>query len=135
MEFLVQLQSFGDWGLLALRIAVGAIFLFHGVQKWAMWKMQPSKEMPSSMLAIMRTLSIVEPLSGLAVLLGLLTQLGAFALGIVMVGALYFKIHKWKAKFSGDGGWEYDLMLLAACSALFVLGAGSMSIDRLLLGI
>jgi len=135
MQFLANLHQLGDVGLLALRIGVGVIFLVHGSQKWAMWKMQPSAQMPVGMLATMKFLSIVEPLGGLAVLVGFLTQFAAAGLGIIMIGAIQFKIGQMHRKFSGEGGWEFDLILLAAAIVLFFSGAGQLSADRLLFGI
>ena len=130
--YLASLFQFGDWGLLALRIAVGVIFLYHGAHKFGMWKMAPSPQMPAGMLWIMRFLSIVEPVGGLAVLLGFMAQPAAAGLGIIMLGAIWFKIKKWGIPFSASdkGGWEFDFMILAACVAILLLGAGSWSVDK-----
>src|SRR3989344_2149286 len=108
MEFFIDLYQFNDWGLLALRVAVGVIFLYHGIQKRAMWKMQPSEQMPASMLSLLKFLSVVEPLGGLAVLFGFLTQLAVAGLGFIMVGAIWMKITKWHVPFAAQDktGWE-----------------------------
>jgi putative oxidoreductase len=137
MEFLTNLHQLSDWGLLALRIAVGAIFLVHGTQKWAMWKMQPSGEMPSGMLTMMKFLSVVEPLGGLAVLIGFLTQLAALGLGVIMIGAIAMKKRMMKVPFTAMDkmGWEFDFMILAATIALFIFGAGTISLDNLFWGL
>src|SRR6266702_6730677 len=74
MSVLSSLHHFSDWGLLALRLGVGTVFLVHGNQKRAMWKMQPSAQMPAGLLSLLRVLSIDELLCGLATLTGLLTQ-------------------------------------------------------------
>lgn len=131
-DLFFTLTQYGDWGLLFLRIAVGTIFLVHGFSKWPMWRMQPSEKMPGMMLATMRFLSVAEPLGGAAVLVGLLTQIAAAGLALVMLGALYLKIRVWKNKFVN--GWEFDLALLAANIALALLGAGAWSIDYFVLG-
>lgn len=130
--YLASLFQFGDWGLLALRIAVGVIFLYHGVKKFGMWKMAPSPQMPIGMLWIMRFLSVAEPIGGLAVLLGFMAQSAAIGLGIIMLGAIWLKIKKWGIPFSASdkGGWEFDFIILAACVAILFLGAGSWSIDK-----
>lgn len=131
-DLLFALLQNGDWGLLGLRLAVGAIFLVHGISKWLMWRMQPSAQMPRGMLALMRFLSVAEPLGAGALILGALTQFAAIGLGVVMLGALYFKIKVWKNKFVN--GWELDLVLLAANVALVLLGAGTWSADHYFLG-
>ncbi|MCH8023130.1 MAG: DoxX family protein [Candidatus Marinimicrobia bacterium] len=137
MDLLSNLTALNDWGLLALRIALAAIFIYHGSQKWAMWKMSPSEQMPAGMLNMMKFLSIVEPLGGVAVAVGFLTQPAALGLGIIMLGAINTKVRVMKVPFAPQDktGWEMDLILLAACIALFFAGAGSIALDRLWFGI
>jgi putative oxidoreductase len=133
MGFFTGLHHLSDWALFALRLGVGASFLAHGIQKSAMWKMQPSAQMPAGMLSILRLLSIVEPLGAVAVLVGFLTQPAAAGLAIIMLGAIRLKAVQMHRGFTGDGGWELDFMLLAAAVALFISGAGRLSLDRVLL--
>ena len=133
MGFFTGLHHLSDWALVALRLGVGASFLAHGIQKSAMWKMQPSAQMPAGMLSILRLLSIVEPLGAVAVLVGFLTQPAAAGLAIIMLGAIRLKAVQMHRGFTGDGGWELDVVLLAAAVALFISGAGSLSLDRVLL--
>lgn len=115
---------------LTLRLAVGTVFLVHGLQKQKFWKMQPSEQLPSGMINVLRLLSIVEPLGGVAMLAGFLTRPAAIGLSIIMVGAINLKARQMKKGFTGDGGWEFDLVLLAANVALLLLGAGAWSLDR-----
>lgn len=51
----------------------------------------------------------------------------ATLLAIVMLGATYYKVFKWKMKFSmrTSTGWEFDLILLAANIAIFFVGIGA----------
>jgi putative oxidoreductase len=133
MGFFTGLHHLSDWALVALRLGVGASFLAHGIQKSAMWKMQPSAQLPAGMLSILRFLSIVEPLGAVGVLVGFLTQPAAAGLAIIMLGAIRLKAVQMHRGFTGDGGWELDFMLLAAAVALFISGAGRLSLDRVLL--
>jgi putative oxidoreductase len=135
MQVFAQLHTLSDWGLLVLRVGVGVTFLVHGIQKRAMWKMQPSAQMPAGLLSILRLLSIAEPLGGVAVITGLLTQLAAAGFVIVMLGAINLKSRQLHKGFTGDGGWEFDYVLLSAAVALLILGAGRISLDRVLLGL
>ncbi len=130
------LPAYRDFGLLAVRLAAGAIFLAHGLQKKAMWKMAPSEQMPTNMLVIMRILSIAEPLGGLALLFGFLTPLAALGLGIIMIGAMYLKMFTWKTPFIAMNkmGWEYDLILLSVMLLLIFNGAGTWGLDRIFFG-
>lgn len=127
MQFIADFfANYSDWGLLAMRLVIGAVFIVHGQAKLGTWQMQPGTEMKPSMLKLMRLLSIAEPLGGAALIAGFLTQLAALGLGIVMLGAIYFKIKVWKMPFKADNasGWEFDLVLLAGCLALLTSGPG-----------
>lgn len=118
--------NYSDWGLLAMRLSIGAIFIVHGQAKLGTWQIQPNGQMKASMASIMKLLSIAEPLGGIALVAGFLTQLAALGLILIMLGALYFKIKVWKAPFKGDNatGWEFDLILLAGNLVLLTSGPG-----------
>jgi len=124
-----QLSSLAELGL---RIAVGTVFLVHGVQKRMFWSTQPSAQLPAGMIKVLRFLSIVEPLGAVAMLAGFLTRPAAIGLSIIMLGAINLKARQMKKGFTGDGGWELDFMVLAANVALLLLGAGAWSLDRVL---
>ena len=133
MNGFVSLHGYTDWGLLALRLALGAVFIAHGRMKWPMWKMKPSEQMPAPMLAILRLLSICEPLGGIAVIVGFLTQLAGLGFAIIMLGALNYKIRIAKEAFVSldKMGWELDLLVLAGALVLLVAGAGAFGLDRI----
>lgn len=137
MSFFASLHQYTGVSLLALRLALGSIFLAHGLAKRAMWKMQPSEQLPKPMLSILRLLSIVEPLGAIAVLGGFLTQLAALGLAIIMAGAMNIKITKMKAPFATVTkiGWGYDFILFLICVSLIFSGAGAVSFDRLFFGL
>ncbi|MEO5927465.1 MAG: DoxX family protein [Patescibacteria group bacterium] len=134
MPFLLALHSYADWGLLALRLALAAIFWVHGRSKAGMWKMQPSAQMPAKTISIMKLLSICEPLGALAMVVGFLTQPAALGFSLIMLGAIHSKKNVWKTPFKADDktGWEFDLLILAASLFLLLAGAGAFSLDRLL---
>lgn len=122
-----SLKKHSDIAHLILRLVIGAIFLYHGSQKWMFWSASPDG-MPANMVMLFKFLSIVEPLGGLALILGVLTRYASLGLGIIMIGAIYMK---WGAGFAtAQGpGWEFDLMILAGCIALMFEGAGKYSVD------
>ena len=109
--------------LLALRLAIGAIFLYHCRSKF-------------SQKGFMLFIGYAEFAGGLAMILGFLTQLTGLGLGIIMIGAIWKKINEWHVPFSAMDkmGWEFDLMILAGCIALMLMGGGPMSIDWMVLG-
>ena len=113
-----------DLALLIVRVVFGVIFVSHGWTKFS----SPAKW--SQGLGYPTFIGFLvgcgEFLGGLGVLFGTLTQIAAFGPLIVMLGALYHHIFKWKQKFAE---WELPLMLLAVAFALILLGAGAYSID------
>jgi len=135
MTVLSSLHQFSDWGLLALRLGVGTVFIVRGTQKRAMWTIPPSAQMPAGLLSLLRVLSIAEPLGGLATLVGLLTQAAAAGFILVMLGAIRLKVQQLHKGFTGEGGWEFEWLLLVGAIALLFLGAGKFALDRLLFGI
>lgn len=132
MDLFSNVPELNNYGLLILRLGIAASFLYHGIDKMKMWKMQPSAEMPSGMLKQLRLLSIVEPLGAVAFVIGFLTQFAAAGFIIIMLGAIHLKIFKMNKKFGEPGGWELDLVLLAGCILIFLTGAGTISIDQLI---
>lgn len=107
-------NEFSAIGYLALRIALAVIFVYHA---WPKVKNPAAVASGVGMqVGTVRLLGIVELLGGLAIALGVLMQLAALALIVVMIGAIYYKIQKWKIPFSAHDktGWEFELMLLAA---------------------
>jgi len=121
------------FGLLVLRIALGAVFIIHGGQKLFMMGPSGTGGMLTQMGvpgagAIGPILSFVEPLAGVGVLLGLLTRLAGLAIACDMLGAiLTFHIHH---GFFVPMGIEFVMMNCASGLALAALGAGPFSIDH-----
>ncbi len=122
LESLLQYQNIG-W--LVLRVALAAIFLYHGVPKlkeahvkaagmgWRVWQIV--------------LLGLVETLGALGILFGVFLQVSALGLCVVMLGAIWMKVSKWHVPFSAMDkmGWEFDLILFAASLILLLGGGGS----------
>lgn len=122
------LLQYGDLGLLVLRLAIAAIFIYHAVPK-----LMDSKGMAQGMgmsAGMVMGLGIVELVSSLGLIFGIYTQLAALMLGIVMIGATYFKMQKWHVPFfaTDKTGWEFDFLLLAASIAVLLTGGGSIGL-------
>lgn len=120
-------------GLLVLRVALGTVFIVHGGQKLFQMGLSGSADMLSRMGVpapgiIGPALAIVEPLAGVAVVLGLLTRFAAIAIAIDMLGAI-FTFHLPNGFFVPTGV-EFVMMLCASAIALVFLGAGPLSVDR-----
>ena len=118
-----------------LRLMVGIIFLLHG---WA--KLQN----PAGFIGFVGSLGFPAPalfgwlvillefVGGLLLILGLGTRPVAFALTVEMlITTLLVKSRiGFIAPQGGGVGAELDLLLLAASTALLILGAGALSIDE-----
>ena len=123
--------KFQDTALLALRLVIGAIFLYGGYGKLFVWT-SPPEGMPAGMILLMKFLSIVEPIGGLALVVGFLTRWAASGLAIIMVGAvffLHFMMHASLFTNQQGAGIDYVLLILAGCIALMAFGGGTWTVD------
>lgn len=77
-------------------------------------------------------LAYAEIAGGAAVALGILEQLAAIGLMIIMCGAVEKKIAVWKTGFWGkDGwGWNYDLTLMSMLVVILATNGGSLVLMR-----
>ena len=103
---------FTDAALLALRLMIGVVFFYSG---WNHVK-DPAGRAQSIGMSKQFTLliGIAETAGALGVAAGVLPQLAAAGLILVMLGAIQRKIFVWKTGFWGKGsqGWHYDLMFV-----------------------
>ncbi len=120
---LIGTNGLESYGLLILRLALAAVFFYHGTKKLT------NKQIPG----FMKFIGTCETLGSIAMITGFLTQIAGIGLSIIMLGALYKKKTEWKIPFSSDSttGWELDMTLLAVAVALALLGAGAISIDAM----
>ncbi|MGH2546780.1 MAG: DoxX family protein [Actinomycetota bacterium] len=131
-----ELADQSEWGFLALRIAVGVVFIVHGWPKITgarvMAAMMGGGEAKPALVGMLTIQGVVEAAGGVLLILGVLTQLVALAFAIIMIGAIYLKITQWKTGFMAQQttGWEFDLVLLATSVLLFFTGPGEIAIQR-----
>jgi putative oxidoreductase len=108
-----HLSQFTDAALLLLRLMVGAIFISSGWSHLA----HPAERAQSIGMSKSFTLFLgaAELAGALGVIFGVLTQIAAAGLILVMLGAIQKKMFVWKTGFwgkHGTDGWHYDLMLV-----------------------
>lgn len=122
------------WPVLILRVALGVIFIAHGWPK--LRDLKKTAEGFSSMGfrpgRLFGTLAaLLEFFGGFAILVGLFTAVfaGLFALEFIVI-----LLWRWFKKMPLVGGWELDLLIFAGVFALFALGGGAFSLDRILFG-
>lgn len=129
------LAEHAEWGLLALRIAVGVIFIVHGWPKITggrgMAAAMGGGEAKPVMVGVFTIQGVVEAGGGVLMIIGVLTQLVAIAFAVIMIGAIALKITMFKTGFSSQQttGWEFDFVLLAANVLLFFTGPGEIAIQ------
>ncbi len=125
---LSSLHRYGDLAMLILRLVIGAIFIGHGMMKFGSWS-QPAE----GMNIVMMILSIAEPLGGIALVAGVLTQWAALGLSIVMIGAILTKQFVWGGSFmGGQVAWELDAAILGGLLVVLCYGAGRLSLDSMM---
>ena len=128
---MLLIDGLDSWGLLVLRFFLGFIFFYHSIPKLiASDKMAKGMGWSSSSVFL---LGFVELIAGLGLILGFYAEIGALLVGLIMLGAIYYKVFKWKISFfSADKcGWEFDFILLGAAISIIFLGAGEISLDFL----
>jgi putative oxidoreductase len=106
------LARFTDLGLLLLRLMVGLVFVTSGYSHLKDPEARSkSIELPKGVTIF---LGIAEVAGGLGVAVGVLPQLAAFGLILIMLGAIQKKIFAWHTGFWGEksSGWHYDLMFV-----------------------
>jgi uncharacterized membrane protein YphA (DoxX/SURF4 family) len=128
------LNRYSSFAPLVLRVALGFLFLWHGLDKFdagismvegafTEWGV-PAPAITAPLTAVL------EVVAGVALILGLATRLAAMLLGIVMVGAIFF--------VKGDlglissvpmPGAELDVALLAGLVSLVLTGPGALALD------
>jgi len=123
---------------LVLRLGLGIMFTAHGLQMaFGMFK-GPGVAGFSKMLTDM---PLLPPLvwssmaaytclvGGVCLILGLCTRIAIIPLFIFM-GVALVKVHLKHGFFTMSGGYEYNFIILSALIALFILGAGKISITE-----
>jgi putative oxidoreductase len=119
-----QLARFSDLGFLLLRLMVGVVFTTSG------WSHLKEPETRSKSIGVSKGFTIflgaAEVAGSLGVMFGVLTQLAACGLILIMLGAIQKKIFVWHTGFWGEKGygWHYDLMFVVMNLVIIFTGGG-----------
>lgn len=119
---------------LVLRVVLGSLFVWHGVDKfdvgistikgmYEMWGvLAPGFTAPLT--------AVVEIIGGVALILGIGTRIATMMLSVVMIGAIvYVKKDLGIISSQPMPGAELDLAILAGLIAVMISGPGRYSID------
>ncbi|MBV9424028.1 MAG: DoxX family protein [Solirubrobacterales bacterium] len=127
-------------GRLLLRITVGSLFIGHGTQKLFGWFGGHGLDATSQAFEGMgmrpgrlhaTAAGTAESAGGTALALGFATPLAASALISVMLTAIN-RVHIKNGPWATNGGYEYNLVMIAAALALAEVGPGELSLDHTL---
>jgi putative oxidoreductase len=111
---------------LGIRASIGAIFIIHSIKKfdpaWQQWLLgvglPPEFQLP---------IALAEFIGGIMLFAGILTRITASIFSIISLGAIFHI--RWDAGFFvSEGGWEWDLVMLAAQLSIIAVGPGRISI-------
>ena len=137
------LQTNADVSAFMLRLTLGVVFFPHGAQKALGWfgghGLSATLSAFTDKMHIPLIFAILavaaEFLGSIALIIGFLTRLAAFGIGVVMLVAIYM-VHaqngffmNWYGAQKGEG-IEYHILVIGIAIALMIKGAGSFSIDK-----
>ena len=119
-----------DVAHMGMRATIGVIFIVHGFGKFGNpgfggWI--SSMGIPAEMHI---PIALAEFIPGIFLIFGIFTRISSSLLSIVMLGAIF--LVKGASSLTGEGGYELDLILLAACLVIIVSGPGRISISNLI---
>ena len=119
------LHDITHWGISA---SIGIIFIVHSLKKfdpsWQEWLigigLPPELQLP---------IALAELIGGILLVIGVLTRITGAVFAVILMGAI-FHIRWENGFFVSKGGWEWDLVMLAAVLAIIVAGPGRVSISH-----
>ena len=120
------LHDITHWGI---RASIGAIFIIHSLKKfdpsWQEWLISigipPEMQLP---------IALAELIGGFLLVVGVLTRVTGSIFAVILLGAI-FHIRWEKGFFVSQGGWEWDLVMLAVVLTIIAAGPGRVSISHL----
>ena len=121
-----------DVALLSVRIGLASVFMYHGAQKLFGWF--GGKGLAGLIegygVVVGSLVGIGEFFGGLGLLVGVLTRFSAASLILIMAGAIWF-VHG-KNGFGGQGGYEFNFVLITMCLAILAAGPGRAALAAVL---
>jgi len=122
-----------DYAALTLRLALGAMFLSHGLLKFFVFTLPGTAGFFESVGFPGWTAYIVTPaevLAGVALIAGFRTRWVALAAIPILFGSLAVHTGNGWVFSNPKGGWEYPLYLLATAAVVALLGGGRIAFSK-----
>ena len=118
-----KLHEITYWGI---RASVGVIFIVYGLQKFdPIWReyligfgLPPELQIP---------VALAETIGGIFLIAGFMTRVTGVIFSVILLDAI-FQIRWEKGFLISQGGWDYDLALLAMVLFIIVTGTGKISL-------
>lgn len=144
----LMVQTRNDPALTVVRLILGATMFAHATQKVFGWfggnGFGPAIEFYNGVLGIPVALAafaiVIELLSSIGLITGLLSRMSALGIIAIMIGAIVTMIGpngffmNWFGQMdAGSEGYEYHLLVIAMGVLLAARGGGALSVDRLLM--
>jgi uncharacterized membrane protein YphA (DoxX/SURF4 family) len=110
----MDLTQYADEAFWFLQAVVGVIFMVHSLGKLKAPAQTASMYGMPSFVGLLH--GLVELVGGVLLVVDMFEQYVGLVFAVIMLGAIFFKVVKWKVPFSAmdKTGWEFDLVLLAA---------------------
>lgn len=113
------------WGI---RAVIGATFIVHSLKKfdpsWQEWLVSmgfpPEMQLP---------IALAEFIGGILFIVGVLTRITGVVFAIILLGAI-FHIRWENGFFVSEGGWEWDLIMMAAVLSIIAVEPGRIAISH-----
>ena len=123
----IKEKILNDTVFVGLRSAIGIIFIVHGMSKFneGFGGFLSSMGIPVEMQI---PIALAELIPGILLIIGILSRLSSALLVIIMLGAIF--MIKGAASLTGDGGVEFDLILLASALVIMITGPGRISLAQ-----
>jgi putative oxidoreductase len=117
-----------DISLLLLRLTVALVFGTSGFSH--LKSRQQRAESLGLSVPFTVFLGAVEVAGALGLAFGVLTQWAALGLILIMFGAVYMKVVKWKTGFWGEksSGWHYDVLFIVMNLTILTTGGGHIAL-------
>jgi putative oxidoreductase len=124
-------------GRVLARTVIGGLFIGHGTQKWFGWFDGPGLDKTEKMMGSLSlepgranavAASATETVGGAMLIAGALTPVAATGLIATMITAVR-TVHLKNGLWGSNGGYEFNLALIAALLAIVDGGPGSPSVD------
>lgn len=125
----IREKTLNDIVFMGLRSAIGIIFIVHGMTKFdpGFANALPNMGLP---MELQIPIALAEVIPGILLIIGVLSRLSAALLAVIMVGAIFYL--KGAQSLTGDGGIEFDLILLASALVIMIAGPGRIALVRVI---